>query len=452
MKKKFIARLNITLLALMVLVLLGCKEKKPEVTAKQQVEYTCPMHPQIIRKEPGKCPICGMDLVPKQAAGEDGVDTGLANLLKPVNEQVVARIPVIRPESGTRILSRQIQGNISYDTRRQTSIASRVSGRIEKIYVKYNYQQITKGQLIMEIYSPDLAAAQRELLYLVRTGASSSLIDKAKQRLTLLGMSSGQLQKLISTGNVSYRVPVYSSASGYILEKNINNTGSQSGSGGIASSTAATGSGSDNMGGGMASGGSMSGGAAGTTSANQVPAENSPVLIREGQYVGAGQSLFAVYNNSSLIAEFALTPALAAEVKRGQKLVFRKIADPEAVYTGSIGLIQPTFRAGQNFTLARVYLSDSRFRIGELISANIPIVSRGWWVPSAAVLQLGTRAIVFRKQGNVFIPTEVKTGIAAEGMLQLFSEVADWLIAENAAYLVDSESFIRLTSPKALQP
>lgn len=450
MRKKSIVRLNTTLLALMVLVLFGCKEKKPEVTAKQQVEYTCPMHPQIIRKEPGKCPICGMDLVPKQAAGEDGVDTGLANLLKPVNEQVVARIPVIRPESGTRIFSREIQGNISYDTRRQTSIASRVSGRIEKIYIKYNYQQIRKGQLIMEIYSPDLAAAQRELLYLVRTQAGVSLIDKAQQRLTLLGMSSAQVQNVISTGTISYRVPVYSTASGYILEKNISNAGSQTGSDGAAVSAQAAGSGGDNMSGGMASGGSMSGGASGTGSVSQLPAQNSPVLIREGQYVAAGQSLFAVYSNTSLVAEFALTPALAAEVKRGQKLVFRKIADPGAVYTGSIGLIQPTFRAGQNFTLARVYLLDSRFRIGELISANIPIVSRGWWVPSAAVLQLGTRAVVFRKQGNVFIPTEVKTGISAEGMIQLFSEASDWLIAENAAYLVDSESFIRLTSSNAL--
>ena len=183
-----------------------------------------------------------------------------------------------------------------------------------------------------------------------------------------------------------------------------------------------------------------------TVSSSQMPIENSPVLVREGQYVSTGQSLFTIYNNSSLVAEFAFNPSLAAHIKRGQKLVFRKISDPETVFTGSIGLIQPTFRAGQNFTIARVYMNGTRFQVGQYVSANIPVVSKGWWVPTSAVLELGNTAVVFKKEGNVFVPKVVKKGISNEGMVQIIEGVSGWEIAKNAAYLVDSESFIRIKS------
>ncbi len=110
--------------------------------------------------------------------------------------------------------------------------------------------------------------------------------------------------------------------------------------------------------------------------------ETTPVLLREGQYVNAGQPLFTIYNNKNLVAEFAFEPASAAEIKKGDKLIFYKTAFPETVYAGSIGLIQPSLRAGSSFTLTRVYLKDTRFQIGELITANIPVLNKGYWVPT----------------------------------------------------------------------
>ena len=121
------------------------------------------MHPEVILDKPGSCPICGMELVPRHTPGtETAIDSSLKHLLKPVNEQVVSNISVIKPQGGTKIFSLQVQGIITYDTREQTSISSRVSGRIERLLIKYNYQPIKKGQLIMEIYSPDLAAVHTE--------------------------------------------------------------------------------------------------------------------------------------------------------------------------------------------------------------------------------------------------------------------------------------------------
>ena len=447
MKKRFIVKFFVFFF-IVAMVFASCKGKDQTENAEHShitvEQYTCPMHPEIIRDKPGKCPICGMDLVPKQSAGQiAGVDTSIAHLLKPVNEQVIARTTIIQPESGTRIFSIDIQGTVTYDTRRQISISSRVSGRIERLYIKYNYQPVKSGQLIMEIYSPDLAAAQRELLYLSRSGGNENQLERARQRLLLLGMQPGQIQQVLKSGKVLYRVPVYSRASGYILEQSLNSNLPQMNS--QASVQTQSTSGGD-MGGMNGGGSSVETSSSSALQNSQLPTENTPVLVREGQYVAAGQTLFTVYNNQSLVAEFALTPELASQVKRGQRLVFRKTAELETFFSGSIGLIQPTFRAGTNFTIARVYIQDSRLKAGQLLSANIPVVNRGWWVPASAVLQLGNQSIVFKKEGSVFVPKAIQRGIIAEGMIQITEGVSGWEIAKNAAFLVDSESFIKIGS------
>lgn len=447
MKKNSIVR-QVLYLLVVVLVLAACNDgsdKKSTVAHEhsEKEQYTCPMHPQIVKDKPGTCPICGMDLVAKQpTAAILALDTGLSYLIKPVNEQVVANTPTISAESGTRIFSMEVQGTINFDTRRQTSIASRVSGRVERLLIKYNYQPVRQGQLIMEIYSPDLSAAQRELLYIYRTDRNSNLLQAARQRLLLLGMQEGQIRQVLNTGKVLYRVPVYSHVSGYILEQ---------GAASAAPAPTATPSASSSPGGGSM-GAMVSGGASNTTSGApttsgvNMPTSGSPVLLREGQYVGAGQSLFTVYRSNSLVAEFAFDPSLASEIKRGQKLVFYKTADPATTFTGTIGLIQPTFSAGSNFTIARVYLSDTRFQVGQLVSARIPVLSRGWWVPESAVLKLGNRSVVFKKEGPVFVPKPVQEQQRANGLVLIEEGVNGWEIAQNAAYLVDSESFIKVNS------
>lgn len=433
-----------TIIALLLLLLaFSCKEKtesKSTATAHQhngETNYTCPMHTQIIRGEPGTCPVCGMDLVPMSSSHELSVDSSLLPLLKPVNEQVISTMPAITAESGTKIYSVPVQGIVTFDARKQVSISSRVAGRIEKMVVKYNYQPINKGQLIMEIYSPDLAAAQRELIYISRNDNDAGLLQKAKQRLSLLGMQPAQIAQVIKSGKPLYRVPVYSSVNGYIVEKNASaNTASS----GIAmpSSAASSSGGMDGM----------SGSASTTTTVTTQPATGqTPVLIREGQYVSAGETLFTIYQANNMVAEFSVAPSLAPEIKQGQKLVFHTVANPNDVKTGTIGLIEPTQGNSENFTVARVYLSNTDLQPGQLLTANIPLVKTGaYWLPEKAVLQLGRKSVVFKKEKNVYVPKEVQTGIRANGMVQITDDISDWRVAKNASFLVDSESFIRLNS------
>lgn len=426
-------------LFLILLLFAACKDKKPTQVAAEHdhttmQQYTCPMHPQVVKDQSGQCPICGMDLVPMNdnSAGLS-LDSSFGSIIKPVDQQVIANISTITPESGMKIFSEEVQGTITYDTRNQSSIASKVSGRIERLLIKYNYQPVKKGQLIMEIYSPDLVAAQRELIFIYQNDKTDPMLQRAKQRLSLLGMTASQIDQLVRTGKPSYRVGVFSSTSGYILEKSAAPIQSQP-----IRPVQSGRSGMDEMG----SGTPASGMSSPSSSTGLI---NTPLLIREGQYVSAGQSLFTIYKESSLVAEFAFPPELASEIKPGVKLVYRLSSDPEKVFTGSIGLIQPTISNGQNFTLVRVYIPDrSEFTVGSLIRANIPIVKKnGWWIPQQAVLWLGNRSIVFKKTNDGFIPEEIKTGFSTKGTVQVLMDISDWEIASNASYLVDSESFIK---------
>ncbi|GGF14589.1 hypothetical protein GCM10011518_24920 [Flavobacterium limi] len=292
----------------------------------------------------------------------------------------------------------------------------------------------------MEIYSPDLAAAQRELLFIYQSDKNDPMLQKAKERLSLLGMQQAQIQQVLKTGKISYRIPVYSNANGYILDKTA--VGNTSTAAPAASPQSAV---SDDGMGAMGS----SGNAASNSRASTAAA--SAVMLREGQYVGAGQSLFTIYTNKNLIAEFAFDPSVSPQIKKGQKLLFYEPSDKQTVFTGIIGLIQPVFKEGTNFTIARIYLQDTKFQTGKLVTATIPIVSKGWWLPQSAVLNLGNKSIVFKREKDVFVPREVKTKNNAEGMVLIDQDISDWDIASNASYMIDSESFIKIARENKLK-
>lgn len=351
-------------------------------------------------------------------------------LNKAVNKQVIASLPVIRPDSGTHILTATIQGRVVYDTRDQAGIASRTGCRIEKLYIRYNYQPVEKGQLILELYSPDLVAAQRELLFIDKAGDDPALLERARQRLHLLGMQAQQIAQVLKTGNPFYRLPVYSQVSGYIVEKSGNVPAA-----GNSAVTAPASTGPADM--------NSMGTASDNTVNNTSGASVTPFLLREGQYVNAGQTLFTVYTNTGVVAEFSFPPSLTAVLAKGEKIVFHRTGESDQTFTGAIGLIQPVLQNGQAFTQARVYLSGTSFRPGQLLTGYMPVVlHKGWWIPVAAVWQTGNSTIVFRQQNGVFVPEKVTAGITLNGMVQVLEPIGQWMLAANAAYLVDSESFV----------
>jgi len=359
------------------------------------------------------------------------LDSSVVALTAPVNAQVVSHLETVQPRKGTRTYPVQLQGVVAYDTRKKTSLAARITGRIEKLYIKYNYQPVRKGQLILEVYAPELAAAQRELLMIAKEDNNNGLLSPARQRLQLLGMRAAEIDQVLRTGQILYRIPVYSNTDGYILEQ-------AAATGRAASAPPPTASASgDGMG--------AMGGAVGSTPAPALTAPAAtPVLLREGQYISTGQPLFTIYQANDLVAEFSMTPQQASKIMKGVALQFHPTSDASVTATGTIGLIEPVFRNGQNFSIARVYLSKSNYRPGQLLTANLSVAFEGgWWLPAEAVVQLGNKTIVFRKEGQVFTPVAIQPLASVHGMVQTSTDITGWEVAARATYLVDSESFIK---------
>lgn len=412
---------------------------------EEGARFTCPMHPHIISEEPGRCPICKMDLVPVgQSAGHDEVNDSLAYIAKPTNEQVLSDVATVRPSEGNRFGSISVRGVINYNTNNQNSVSSRISGRIERLYVKYNYQRVAKGQKLMEIYSPDLSAAQQELLFLSRNG-EPELLDAAKRRLRLLGVTEGLINQVLRTGKVDYSVAIYSPYSGYLAEEPAAGAAGAPAPGGTVA--AAEGS-SGSMGGGAM--GSM--GPSAVTSSAPAPAANSnaPLSIREGQYVSAGQKLFNVVDASKVWAEFYVHPEYLKEFKRGTALEVSSVDIADLKTSARVSLIQPYYTEGSNFSLGRAVINnaDRKWKVGQLINVEKETGGvAGTWLPRTAVLQMGTRYVAFVKRPAAFVPVNINVS----------ARLGDWVnigdslpknteVAENAWFLVDSESFIKVDS------
>ena len=436
-----------TLLILMLGLIVACNSEK-EKQVHVHDEYTCPMHPQVTQDKPGTCPICGMDLVKKSGAVQSvAVSEEMKDLIKPTNSSVISTIETIRPERKTLPVNITAAGVISYDTRKTYSVPVRFGGRIERLYLKYNYQPVRKGQVIMEIYSPELITAQRELLYVVtQHKAHTEIIESAKQKLQLLGLAEEQIERIITTGKETFALPVLSPYSGYIMEATAT----------LPESSTSNSAPSLSMGGGgmnKKSGGAMSGG---TQSSNSMNAANSsPIMggqfsIREGMYVATGQSLFKVVDGTRLWAEVYFPAKEGAQIEKGEQIELH-VKGSQKTIQARVDFIQPFFSEGKQFLQVRSYINTNanEIRVGQLLTAHVVQArDQALWVPKKAVLDLGVQQIVFVKEKTTYTPFKVKTGLEAEGWVEVTEGLTESVeIAANAQYMIDSESFIKVINP-----
>jgi multidrug efflux pump subunit AcrA (membrane-fusion protein) len=420
-----------TMLVVMLALVAACN--KGEDHAAHADTYTCPMHPTVISDKPGTCPVCAMDLVRKARAGEEvEITEELSKLLKSPNEAVIASIQTVKGEYKSIPISIKAQGVVTYDTRNIYTIPIRIGGRLEKVFLKYAFQRVQKGQKVAEIYSPELLTAQRDLLFLLENDSENKLlIQSAKDRLKLLGVNDSQINSLIENKEPKNTFTIYSPYNGYIIpdkqptplapmsSQNTSGSGMGEGMGGSTSNSLPTASGSSST-------------------------ITGDALLREGSYVAAGQTLFKIVNPSGLRIELNIASALAGAVKKGGKVLL-DFGDQHSD-EGTIDFIQPFFNEGQEFLTIRVYTkSKDRLHIGHFVKAVIesgPI--EALWVPKEAVLHLGNENIVFIKEKNVFKPRKIVTSIRTENQIEVKKGLSSSdEIAVNAQYLVDSESFIK---------
>lgn len=423
-------------------MLMSCKEKQTASEGKEDLKYTCPMHPDVMSDSPGQCPICGMDLVPahNHSAGKgSAVHDSLEHLLKPTDQVVVSGIKTITPEKGSRVEDEVFNGVINYSMRNLNMISSRVSGRIEKLYIKYNFQKVAKGSKLMDVYSPDLVNAQQELLFLKDNG-TVELLNAARQKLRLLGATDRQISDILRSGKVSYRFSIYSPYSGYITEGSDRaGRSSSAGSTMISSSTSVSSSGSM---------GSMGTGSANVPAPEPEVATANPVSVTEGQYISAGQKLFSVLDDTEVWAEFFARPEQLPGLRQGKQILVSAPNVPGLKTKAKIVLVQPYYKDGTSFSLIRagVHNLSKKWKPGQLIEVRTTGKSRsGNWLPRTAVLELGGRQVVFLKKNGVFVPDYVRVLGRAGDWLDVGNSISsDTELAENAWFLVDTESFVKV--------
>jgi len=401
----------------LVMVLLSCNNQQSNNTeqtssALKQV-YTCSMHPQIIEDHPGNCPICGMKLIKmNQQPAAVPSNIKLESLIKPVNEFVVSSLPVTTMQQKNSGDSVQSFGTIEYDARATGTISARVAGRIEKLYIRYRYEEVEKGQKIMDIYSPELLTAQQNLLFLLSSDAQNTVFIKtAKEKLLLLGMSDEQLNEVIRSGKPAYTVSIYSDYSGHVHEAGMD--------------------------------------APAANGMQDVSMVTEELSLKEGMYVEKGQTLFMIMSHHQAWAALQIYPEDESLVKVGNPVAIIPEADTTNVITGQIDFIEPFFRSNSKTLTARVYFHNAfHLPVGSHVTASIYTSNKqASWLPQSAVVSLGLNSVVFLKDNGGFKVHKVITGIRDNNDIQIISGLTSTdTVAVTAEYLIDSESFIKSSS------
>lgn len=228
--------IGVTVLLAVGYMIRGAGEPRPsdddaanqvDVAEGEDVVWTCSMHPQIRQPEPGRCPICDMELIPV----EDDDEGRLA-----ISEEArrLAEIEVAPVER--RFVSSEIRlpGKIDYDETRIKNVAARVGGRLDYLFADYTGIQVEKGLKLAEIYSPELFSAQQELLQARRSldeaqaaqsrlliSASENTLRATRERLRLWGFTREQVAEIEERGHPVDHLAIHSPISGTVIKQHV---------------------------------------------------------------------------------------------------------------------------------------------------------------------------------------------------------------------------------------
>lgn len=400
--------------------------------------YTCGMHPEIISEEPGNCPICEMKLTPIKTGNKSG-ERKILFYRNPMNPEIISDhpqkdemgmdyVPVYEDEAnseGIVTIDPEVQQNMNIKTTKveakelssvvvtngvlqtnETSeyiVTTKINGWIEKLYVNYTGQKVSKGEKLMDIYSPELVSAQQELLTAlsyqnsVNTSSINSiresgneLVKNAIRKLELLEVAESEIKKIIDTKEVKTYLTLYARKSGTVLEKN----------------------------------------------------------ILEGQKIMAGMPLLKISDLSTLWLMADIYEYELAKIKIGSKAKISFNFFPGKIYEGKVSFIYPTLDPKARTVKIRIELSNN----GELkpsMFANVVIkgidLGRKPVIPENAIIRSGLKDIVILALGNgKFKPQEVKLGGYADGYYQVLDGLSEGnTIVTSAQFLIDSESNLK---------
>jgi len=353
-----------------------------------------PMAPGQKFDKPGKSPFMDMQLVPVYADGNG--DEGSVTISPRVQQNLGVRTAEVT--TGTLAAAVEAVGTIAFNERDQAVVQARSNGFVEKLHVRAPLDPVRKDQPLAELYVPEWVAAQEEYLSVRRmTGTRlEAMVDGARQRMRLVGMTEQQIRLVETTGKIHSRLTVSAPISGVVAE----------------------------------------------------------LGAREGMAVMAGATLFRINGLDTVWVNAEVRETQASEVRPGNLVEARTSALPGATFKGRVNAILPEVNPVTRTLKARVELANPNGKLvpGMFATVNFVPAARkeALLVPTEAVIRTGNRSVVIVAQGDgKFAPVDVEIGMESEGRTEIRNGLeAGQKIVVSGQFLIDSEASLRGTATR----
>ena len=356
--------------------------------------WTCSMHPQIMQPEPGDCPICGMDLIPAES-GDDGLAMGQFKMTK--NALALADIQTTKvgsSASGDNTL--KLSGTIEENEKAVATQASYFDGRIEKLFINFEGEEVRNGQQLATLYSPELVSAQQELITASSLKESQPELYRAvRNKLKLWKLSEKQIDQIEESGEVRENFPVHANVSGTVSE----------------------------------------------------------IMVEAGDYVKKGSALFKIANLGTVWAVFDAYENQVSLLKEGQNIDIVTKSYPDKKFNAKISFIDPVLNSSTRTIQVRTVLQNHKGQLkpGMFVAGSLELTSKmkddTMVIPESAVLWTGERSVVYIKadpNNPIFEMREITLGDAFNGGYIVLSglENGDEIVT-NGTFTVDAAAQLK---------
>ena len=354
-------------------------------------KYVCPMHPQIVKGEPGSCPICGMDLVKRMIDRDTGKHPEVA-----LSAAVVQNMGVrtTTAERGTLWKHIRTVGRVDYDETRLAHIHPREEGWIEGLTVRSEGEPVTKGQELAALYAPRILSAQVDFLLALQpqpSGVAQVKADKARNLLRLLDVPDSVIRSIERSGQTRNTVPVQAPING-ILTK---------------------------------------------------------MMAREGMYVSKSTEMFTIADLSRVWVLVDVFEHQIAWLSSGLNATIRVPAYPGKEWEGQVDYLYPdldpktrTLRVRLIFDNPNLTLKPNMFATVEIFGGPERDVLK---IPAQALIETGERTSVVKALGEGrFQPVDLVVGKQRGGEVEILSGLDEGdEIVVSGQFLIDSESSLQ---------
>ena len=350
----------------------------------EPIYWVAPMDPNYQSDEPGLSPM-GMELVPVYAEGESDSGPGTIN----ISPEVVNNIGVRTGRASYQAISTEINtvGYVDYDQDQLVHIHARIDGWVEKLYVTAEGAPVQAGQPLYDLYSPELVAAQEELVLAISRN-NATLIQGAERRLQALQVPQQTIDSIKNQGQVQQFVTFRSPSTGFV----------------------------DNL------------------------------NIREGFYVTPANTLMSVGALDQVWVEAEVFERQSALVEVGQPVSMQLDYLPGRTWSGQVDYLYPTLDATTRTARVRLRFDNEDMSLKPNMFANIRIEAespnQSLTIPKEALIRTGTqdRVVLALGEGR-FKSIEVAVGRIDTQRVEILSGLTEGEeIVTSAQFLLDSES------------